>query len=175
MGGRLEKLKLIFELATFGFAALFILTKLVGGQFNAGAELAVETTRGEKPASDTEDLVAVIIKLKRTDIGRIEVQDILIEATDLASGAKIDVPRQQTLIVERKQNRGEHPGVSEHPSENGVFLPPGDATQFAYLVRVNRAAPLLLDITVLASRSGPWIGHPQWRGSAISLPRSRNN
>jgi hypothetical protein len=173
MAAKLERLKLVLEVAAFGFAAAFLFTKLVGGQFNAGAEMSVETAREPNPANNAEDFVSVIVKLKRTDIGRIEVHDILIEASDLIDGARLVVPRQDRLVREREAglSTDERPQVTDKLSKDGVFLPPGDATQFAYLLKVKRNSPVAVDATVLASRSGPWIGKPQWRGSAISLPK----
>jgi hypothetical protein len=177
MKAELDTLKLWLEIAAFGFAAVFILTKLIGGQFNAGAEMSVETIREHIPGNKAEDFVAIVIKLKRSDIGRIEVHDILIEATDLVDGSKIKVPRQERLVTERKPEKDQNGRfqATENLSNKGVFLPPGDATQFAYLLRVKRTAPVLVDVTILASRSGPWIGQPQWRGSAVSLPKENSN
>ena len=164
----LNKAKLYLEVAAYGFGALFLLTKLVYGDFNAGMEVAVELHRAPNLENVSEDNLSVLVKLKRNHLGRIEIKDLVLKVSNLSEpNAKSEPTRNSLITTEREVNDGR---ISDTQSANGIFLPPGDATQLAYLVPVKRGVPILVDATVLATRTGPWFDYSQWRASAISLP-----
>lgn len=164
----LEKVKLACEITAYGFAAIFLITKVIGGQANAAMEVSMEMTRGEVPAKPDTEYLAVSLKLKRSDIGRLEINDVVLDVIDLtdpkASQNEIRVP---SVARERETKGGK---VLPAESGDGTFLPPNDATQLGYLVSIKRGSAVRVDATILASRTGPWYGKPQWRVSGISLP-----
>jgi hypothetical protein len=166
---RLERVKQFCEVAAYVCAVLFLLTKLVGGQLNAGTEISLEVSRAPDLHSPRTDSLSVLVKLKRADIGRLEILDVLIEVSHLGEqGGQPTLIRNRHTIAERRTERG---SITATESDHGTFLPPGDGTQLAYLARVKAGEPVLIDVTILAKRTGLWIGRPQWRASAISLPR----
>lgn len=174
MDGLLTKLKSYFEVLAYFFGALFLLLQLVYGQFNAGMEVAVDLERASIASPSDQDNLAVLVKLKRGDIGRLEIKDMVLEITNMdepnSKPSFIQIPRK--ILAERDAPSGK---IANTESRSGMFLPPGDATQIAYLVKVSKGAPIHVDATVSAQRTGFWSDFSQWRASAISLPENADN
>lgn len=170
----LEKSKAILEILAYGSAAVFLLTKLVAGQLNPGMEVSVELNRTANPKDTSLDILAVQVKLKRTEIGRLEINDVMLEvSTPMQATNEPKIVRNNSVVRERKWNQeGSDYVLTSSASTSGTFMPPGDATQLAYLTQVPRGVAVQVDATILATKTGPWFGKPQWRASAISLPLS---
>ncbi len=139
---------------------------------NAGMAVEMKLQREKVPESLNEDFITVTLQLKRSSIGRIRIDDVLVDAIDLkVKDGEIfhgDVHQvRDALITKERHICGDEIGPCP---KNGVYLPPEDATQFSYLVKVKRDIPILIDSTILASRTGQIWGRPQWRASAIALP-----
>ena len=167
----LAQVKLYCEIAAYGFAALFLITRLITGQLNAGMEVGLELVRSADPKNVGQDDLAVTVRLKRTHLGRREIKDVLLEVSDAAvKGSEPKCLSIEGVTAERKTAGGLISRKPENRSRRGIALPPGDATQVAYLLSAGRDESVLMDVTVLAVRTGPWIGKPQWRASAVSLP-----
>ena len=168
MASKPEKIKLFCEIAAYGCAALFLFAKLIAGQLNAGTDVSLELKRSPNSKNKAMDDLAVLVRLKRADIGRLELKDVLLQCSNPNDpGAKSNVIRNPAITTERKTSKGT---VTEDHSDSGIFLPPNDATQLAFITQVKRDEPVLVDATILTTRTGPWIGMPQWRASAISFP-----
>ena len=75
----LAETKTVFEIAAYVCGVLFLLTKLAGGQANAGMEVSIELVRAEAAAKPELDNLSILLKLKRSDLGRIELNDVAIE------------------------------------------------------------------------------------------------
>lgn len=161
----LKDIKLVVEIAAFALGAIFILLRLLDGQGNSTMEvsLELERTEGESPGLD---FLAIKLGLKRADIGRLKLQDIVIEISDVSDESlpKVEI-RDHTLHEALEQaSRG-------RTVAGWVYLPPKEATQLGYFARVKRQAPVLVEVRIVATRTG--FGHwhrPEWRASAVSLP-----
>ena len=54
-----------------------------------------------------------------------------------------------------------------------MYLPPKEGTQLGYFYQAERGVPILVEVTIEATRTGFGGRHrPQWRASAVSLPNS---
>lgn len=168
---KLEKTKLFLELLAFGVGALFLLIKLWGGQANAGMDISLELKREAVPIGDMDNLY-ILLKLKRNDVGRLELKDVTFDVSDAFSpNANPTTVRLDNVLKNRSLGKADDGTnrISTQPDEY-MALPPEDATQLAGLVRVKKGMTILVDATVLAQRSGLWWRKPpQWRASAISL------
>jgi hypothetical protein len=166
-------LKLYCEIAVYGAAALFLVLKLLSGKYNYGMEVSLDLERRADPKDVSLDLLAMTIHLKRPDSGRLEIRDVYLETLEVtnpsSSAEAINVdPRRITERAERNGKVDKRGRFRDY----GTILPPNDATHLAFLTRVRRGEPVLVDATIIAKRTGPaaWLGNPQWRASAISLP-----
>jgi len=169
-------LKEWFEVAALGFGALFLLGKVLGGQFNSGMEVRLSA---ERQQVDTKrDAVSLTVHLTRTDVGRLEVRQVQIETSTIEMHREPACPGPPALVAidrstfhprERRVWRGK---LTHAPSTHGVALPPGDATQLGYLLAVEPSKSLYVDVTILGVRTGParLLGRPQWRASLVVLP-----
>jgi hypothetical protein len=167
-GPNLGEVKTVLEIAAYFCGVSFLLLKLWGGQANAGMGVSLELTRAEAAATPGVDHLVVLLKLSRPDLGRVQLDDVALEISDgMNPDSSPRVLRAPRLTAERQILNGR---VTEASAQHGTALPPGDATQISYITQVKRGVPVLVDVTVLASRSGPWFGKPQWRASAIALP-----
>lgn len=160
--------KTALEIAAYICGVLFIITKLIGGQANAGMEVSIELGRAASASQPEVDNLSILLKLKRPDLGRIELEDVAIEVSDaFDSASEAAVLRVPRVISERRVDNGQ---VTLAPSSRGITLPPSDATQIAYITQVKRGVPIFVDATIVGTRTGLWVGKPQWRASAIALP-----
>lgn len=173
---RAERVKLYCEIAAFGFAALFLVGKVANGYFNHGMEVGIELERVPSARDTTRDDLAITVKLKRPDAGRIEISDVYIEVSDVTDSTSAPrIIRKPSITTEHQtQVDGDSARVKSGLQRRGTLLPPGDGTQLAYFARVREGEPVLVDVTILGRRTGfsRWLGRPQWRGSAISLPEA---
>lgn len=165
----LTKLKLYLEVVAYFLGALFLFVQLFYGQFNAGMEVAVELERAPVADNSDQDNMVVLLKFKRGDIGRLEIKDVVLELSNMDTPNSkpmfIEIPRK--VLAERHESNGK---ITDTLSSAGISLPPGDATQIAYLAKVQKNAPIHVDATILAKRTGVWLDYSQWRASAVSLP-----
>src|SRR3990167_9780864 len=114
--------KTALEIAAYICGVLFLLTKLIGGQANAGMEVSVELSRAEVAANSDADNLSILLKLKRPDLGRIEIDDVVIEVSDATdSSSKPMVLRVPRVTAERQVEDGQ---VQQVPSSRGITLPP---------------------------------------------------
>lgn len=163
-----EKLKLYLEIAAFGAAVLFLIGKLLAGQFNSGMKVRLSAERCTA-MSDT-DFVVVNVHLERTDFGRLEIKDVLLEVRNLSGLERtVQFVRDSTLLLEHAV---ENSRITKGSKSQGTVLPPGDAEQIAYFFKVDPGTPVLVDATLLGARRALWIsaGRPQWRSSLVVLP-----
>jgi hypothetical protein len=111
--------------------------------------------------------------MKRTDIGRIEINDVTVAESDLVKPSSKQIRHiYEELITEPYSANGKikDPPKDDKHDRRPMALPPGDGTQLAIFFEVERDHPILIDATILGTRTGIWLGQPQWRASAISLP-----
>ena len=149
-------------------ARLFLVTKLAAGQMNPSMDVSLELKRELDSKSTDKDYLSVLVKLKRTDVGRVRINDVVLKVVDLTdTKAKPLVATNSRIVTE---NRIIDHQLSEVQSTERTVLPPGDGTQLAYFLQVKRDTPILVDATIIGRRTGPWIEPSQWRASAISLP-----
>jgi hypothetical protein len=182
LDNKLDRTKVILEILAFGFAAVFIGLKLVDGELNPGMEMSLELERKPSVYSADSDNLAVLVKLKRNDMGRLRINDVLLEMSLPTEPQVKPQPFRNPLVttekaIEKKKGKSiqvigaqEEEEKGKKKEKEGTNLPPGDATQFAYFMTVKRCVPVQIDATVLATRTGLWFGNPQWRVSALSLP-----
>lgn len=189
-----ESLKMYLEIAAFGFAALFFFSRLVYGEFNAGMEVRLELKRVAH--NDQQDLVVGNISMKRAEVGRLEIVDIVLEvAHNVLEPARREALRVDPNILLERHYSVSHDArvgglvcgkaeltLAQEPNvpqfalchrPNRIHLPPNDGTHVSQAFLVPRGNPVLVDATVLATRTGIWFGKPQWRVSAVSLPQDR--
>ena len=162
-----QTLKTYIEIAAFGLAAMFLLGKLASGQFNDGMVVSLTADRYHA-TNGANDVIALAVHLRRNEIGRIELRDVLIE---LGDGSTTDQPvRLQTGSLRIREKKTAVDTLASAAREDGTFLPPGDGTQLGYLINVPTGKPVVVDVTVLARRTGLRFGRPQWRSSIAVLP-----
>lgn len=201
----LESAKTAIELLAFAAGGVYVVLQLLSGSLNQGLELSVNLSRGcagesdaSKDAAVLQDLV-ILIGLKRTNTGRIQLEDMHVKVTefDSAASAGSDAPKVTTIPardIERQiqDRKTVIPGVGQagsvtdqtHTREEhkdslwdrrGYAMPPGDATQFAYFVPVAAKRIARVEVVVLGERT-LWpdtLGgtYPQWQASAVSPPQ----
>jgi hypothetical protein len=169
----LPSVKVVFEVLAYVFGAIFLLTKLLGGQENSGMDVSLDLKRTKSVTGVDRDQIAVTLKLKRSDIGRLRLDDIAVDVVDLADpSSSLSQQRADDILRERvvTSDKDGMPRIGKELMKNGLYLPPNDGTQLAYWFSVKRGSPIRVDVTITSTRTGFWIGNPQWRASAISLP-----
>jgi hypothetical protein len=150
---------------------LVLAAKLIFGQFNAAMDVTISCERKPDLVNSHEHLLGVTVRLQRKDIGRLEIEDVLLRKGDPLAGKYEDVARQPWVHEDKVlQITAGAATIQGDSDRRGCALPPGDGTQFAYCIKVPASEPVLVDVTILARRTGIWPGRPQWRASAISLP-----
>lgn len=167
-----DELKKYLELGAFGFGALFFLGQLTTGQFNFAMQVALDAIRCTPVGADS-DLVAVKIQLTRADAGRIKIKDILIESS-VPSRPHVPIKLHRDSSRTNERVKTSERQLTSRQRSVGTALPPNDATQLGYYLTASPREPLLIDVTVLAERAGPFgwgnFGYPQWRASTVVLP-----
>jgi hypothetical protein len=166
----LGTLKTYVELAAFGLAAIFLLGKVISGQYNDGMEVRLIPERCRLSA--TGDIIALEVQLARNGVGRIQVRDVLVEYSEGSNTGEVPRTFREPMRIRERSHNGHV--LSATPEKNkDTFLPPGDATQLGYLIPASHGSPVILDVTILARRTRLRIGNPQWRASTVVLPVNR--
>lgn len=60
ISSNLNPIKIVCEIAAYGFAAVFLATKFVGGQANAGMEVSLELIRREALEPNVDNLAILV-------------------------------------------------------------------------------------------------------------------
>jgi hypothetical protein len=166
---QLDNIKTILEAIAYLFGALFLFSKLIYGQANAGMDVSLDLKRFKARVDTDPDQLSITLKLKRSDVGRIRIDDITLDIIDFSNAESSQCGiRSPEVMLERKVSRNGQ--IQSAQLSNGLYLPPNDGTQLGYWACVTRGCAIRVDVTITSTRTGLWFGHPQWRASAISLP-----
>lgn len=165
-GISLQDFKVYAEIAAYALGSAFILLKLIDGQINATMEVSLELERGEMKDSPEADFLAIKLALKRADIGRLRLQDIVLELSDASDNDSPKTQIRDEAIRKELSSEARREGIA-----GWMYLPPKEGTQLGYFHRVGRDIPILVEVRIVTTRTGFGRWHrPQWRASAVSLP-----
>ncbi len=164
----LEEIKLYFEIAAYALGSVFILLKLIDGSIDATMEVSLELEREEVKDCPESDFLAIKLGLKRADRGRLKLQEIVLVLSD-ASGKNPE----KVTIIDKAVEQELAPMPPGRNMAKWMYLPPKEGTQLGYFYQAERGVPILVEVTIEATRTGFGGRHrPQWRASAVSLPNS---
>lgn len=165
--GSHEELKTAAQILALGAAALFFITKLLGGFMVVDMDLSVVTSRVPHPTQTNKDMLAVKVILEKGENGAVRIHDGQVRISYGQNSSKESIIRnlqgiKRIGIADKKLDWTE-------TSDTPIQLPPGEKTQFATFALVPKSETCVVECAILGKRSRGR-SSAQWQASAVSLP-----
>jgi hypothetical protein len=171
-----ETIKATVEIIAYLSALVFFLFKVFGGGYlTANVAMNITCNRQMVPRPPGEDYLTVNVTVKKGATRTIKLLCGAIRVRELGSGRfvekalelkRVDYDRDRIL-------KGDCSGINWPGVRRGyefLYMPPGDESQFASVLRVHNGEPCQVDVLIFGQSKLFKIKVSEWRASTISLP-----
>lgn len=171
-----ETIKTWVEIAAYVSALVFFLFKVFGGGYltaNVAMNVACSRQKAAKPPG--EDYLSVNVTVKKGATRTIKLLCGAVRVRELGSGRFVEKALELKRIdYDRDRIRkGDASGINWPEVRRRyefLYMPPGDESQFATILRVHNGEPCHVDVLIFGQSKLFKIKVSEWRASATSLP-----